>query len=191
MRHRKSGRKFGRNPNHQRALLRSLASAIFLTEKPDSLYGEKDPRPKKPGRIVTTLEKAKEVRPLVEKCITIAKKAQKHLEAAGSFATTAARNSEEWRQWRNSESWQQWNAAIAPAIALRRRAIQLIGDKKAVSILFDIVAPRFLERNGGYTRILKLAIPRLGDSGKKAILEFVGQNDRQKQQAVAIPIVKD
>jgi len=192
MRHRKTGRKFGRNPNHQRALLKSLASALFLTEKLDGDYAANDPRPKKPGRIITTLEKAKEVRPLVEKCITIAKKAQKHFDAASAFSTDAERNTDQWKQWRNSENWKKWNAAIAPAVALRRRAIQLIGDKKAVSILFETISPRFLDRNGGYTRILKLATPRLGDSGKKAILEFVGQNDRQKQQqSISIPAVKD
>ena len=63
-------------------------------------------------------------------------------------------------------------------MAARRRAIQLLGDKQAVSILFDDIAPRFEDRDGGYTRILRLAQPRLGDAGTRAILEFVGQNDR-------------
>ena len=53
-----------------------------------------------------------------------------------------------------------------------------MGDKAAVRILFDDVAPRFEDRDGGYTRILKLATPRLGDAGARAILEFVGENDR-------------
>jgi len=47
-----------------------------------------------------------------------------------------------------------------------------------VKILFGTVAPRFMERPGGYTRIMRLAKPRLGDAGTRAILEFVGQNDR-------------
>jgi large subunit ribosomal protein L17 len=187
MRHRKSGRKLGRNPNHQRALLKSLASALFLTEKPDDLYLDKDPRPKKTGRIVTTLPKAKEVRPLVEKCITIARKAQKHIREAETLKTSAARGTDQWRQWRNSEQWQRWNKAIAPAVAMRRRIIQLIGNKDAATILLDIIGPRFENRNGGYTRILKMATPRLGDAGARAILEFVGQNDRKKERAVALP----
>jgi large subunit ribosomal protein L17 len=54
----------------------------------------------------------------------------------------------------------------------------LIGDKQAVQILFEKVAPRFIDRPGGYTRILRLAKPRLGDAGTRAILEFVGRNDR-------------
>ena len=187
MRHRKSGRKLGRNPNHQRALLRSLASALFLTERPEEMYASTDSRPKRPGRIVTTLPKAKEVRPLVEKCITIARKAQKHIREAENLKTNAERGSEQWRQWRNGEQWQKWNKAIAPAVAMRRRIIQLIGSKEATTVLFDVIGPRFENRNGGYTRILKLATPRLGDAGARAILEFVGQNDRKAQVAEALP----
>ena len=56
--------------------------------------------------------------------------------------------------------------------------MQLLGDKQAVQVLFDEVAPRFLDRPGGYTRILKLATPRLGDAGARAIIEFVGVHDR-------------
>ena len=187
MRHRKNGRKLGRNPSHQRALLKNLACALFLTEKPDEMYAGNDPRPKKPGRIVTTLPKAKEVRPLVEKCITIARKAQKHIREAESLKTSASRGTDQWRQWRSSVQWQQWNKAIAPAVAMRRRIIQLIGSKEAATVLLDIIGPRFENRNGGYTRILKLATPRLGDAGARAILEFVGQNDRHKEKAVSLP----
>ena len=189
MRHRKSGRKLGRNPNHQRALLKSLASALFLTEKPDEMYASTDSRPKRPGRIVTTLPKAKEVRPLVEKCITIARKAQKHIREAASLKTNAERGSDQWRQWRNGEQWQKWNKAIAPAVAMRRRIIQLTGSKEAATVLFDVIGPRFENRNGGYTRILKLATPRLGDAGARAILEFVGQNDRKTQVAESLPSI--
>jgi large subunit ribosomal protein L17 len=63
---------------------------------------------------------------------------------------------------------------MAPAVKARRRVIQLLGDKKAARILFEDVAARFADRPGGYTRILKLATPRLGDAGPRAILEFVG-----------------
>ncbi|MEY2613000.1 MAG: ribosomal protein, partial [Planctomycetota bacterium] len=49
--------------------------------------------------------------------------------------------------------------------------------------LFDTIAPRFMDRPGGYTRIMRLAKPRVGDAGTRAILEFVGKNDRVKEEA--------
>lgn len=63
---------------------------------------------------------------------------------------------------------------MSPAVTARRRVIQLLGDKQAARILFEKIAPRFVDRPGGYTRILKLATPRLGDAGPRAMLEFVG-----------------
>lgn len=175
MRHRRRGRILGRNPKHQRALLRNLASALFLTER-DAEF--EDNQPKVKGRIVTTISKAKEVRPLVERCITIARRGIEAEEAAAQHETDAERGAEQWKSWRTGQGWRDWNAAIAPAVVARRRCLRLLGDKEAVSVLFDEVAPRFLDRNGGYTRIVRLAQPRLGDAGVRAILEFVGQNDR-------------
>jgi large subunit ribosomal protein L17 len=125
------------------------------------------------------LHKAKEVRPLVEKCVTIARRSLMHIENARQFSTDAERNSPEWKQWRSSDQWQKWCAAIAPSVAARRRALQLLGDKQAVQILFDEIAPRFADRHGGYTRVLRLAKPRLGDAGLQAIIEFVGVRDRE------------
>lgn len=180
MRHRRVGRKLGRKPNHQRALLRNLASALFLTERDAELD---DNKPKVKGRIITTIEKAKEVRPLVERCITIARHALPHQEAADRLEPSADRNSEQWRAWRKSDRWGEWNKTIAPVVAARRRALRLLGDKQAVKILFDEVAPRFADRTGGYTRVLRLAKPRLGDAGTRAILELVGRNDRVRRLA--------
>jgi large subunit ribosomal protein L17 len=188
MRHLRKGRKFGRNPNHQRALLRNIIVAILLTEREDADLDSNTP--KVPGRITTTLEKAKEVRPLLEKCITIAKKAQKHIEAAKEFENKFDRDKLSGKKLRENEYWQKWCKSIAPAVAARRRALQIIGDKLAVKILFEIVAPRFVDRDGGYTRILKLFKPRLGDAGKRAILEFVGKNDRTKQQRAVRPKIE-
>jgi len=180
MRHRNRGRKLGRNPNHQRALLRNLASALILTER-DAV--DDDNAPKVKGRITTTLPKAKEVRPLVERCITIARRAIPHQEAAERLEPDAERHTEAWRAWRQSDQWREWNQTIAPAVAARRRVLKLLGDKQAVQILFEEIAPRFLDRDGGYTRVLRLATPRLGDAGEQAILEFVGKNDRKRQKA--------
>lgn len=176
MRHRRRGRILGRSPSHRRAMLRNLASSLILTERDAELESN---GPKVKGRVTTTLHKAKEVRPLVEKCVTIARRSLKHQENAAQFATDAERGSSEWKQWRTSDQWQKWCAAIAPSVAARRRALQLLGDKQAVQILFDDIAPRFADRNGGYTRVLRLAQPRLGDAGVQAIIEFVGVNDRE------------
>jgi large subunit ribosomal protein L17 len=181
MRHRRTGRKLGRSPKHQRALLKSLASALFLTER-DAEYD--DNKPKVKGRIITTISKAKEVRPLVEKCVTIAKKGVLAEEAADRHGPGAERGTDAYKSWRKSKKWAEWNKAVAPAVAARRRCLILLGDKQAVRVLFDEVAPRFVDRPGGYTRILRLAKPRLGDAGTRAILEFVGVRDRVVQKSV-------
>ncbi len=180
MRHRRKGRVLGRSPSHQRALLRNLASSLLLTER-DAEFDDNAPKVK--GRIVTTVSKAKEVRPLVEKCITIARRSLAATEAAAQLASSAERGSQEWKSWRTSEKWQAWNQAIAPVVTARRRCVTLLGSKEAVQILFDDVAPRFADRPGGYTRIVRLAKPRLGDSGQQAILEFVGVRDRVVQKS--------
>jgi len=139
MRHRRRGRKLGRNPKHQRALLRNLASALMLTER--DAEGEPNP-PKVKGRIITTLHKAKEVRPLVERCITIARRALPHQEAAERLEPDAERDSESWRAWRRGKDWQEWNHTIAPVVAARRRlvmAIPRLGDAAPRAVL-ELVA---------------------------------------------------
>ena len=176
MRHRRTGRVLGRAPSHRKALLRNLVSALFLTERPDS---EIDPnKPKIKGRIITTLAKAKEIRPLVERCITIAKRGLVAEQNARQFGTDAERNSTAWKKWRESEQHRQWVAARTPAVNARRRVFDILRDAQAVSVLFSEIAGRFADRPGGYTRILRLAKPRLGDAGTRAILEFVGKHDR-------------
>jgi len=175
------GRVLGRSPSHRKALFANLCAALFLTER-DTYEGEAN-IPKVKGRIITTIEKAKEVRSMVEKCVTIAAKIVASDEAAKEFATTAERNTEGYKAWRKSDKWVKWCAARAPGVTARRRVISMIRDKQATAILFEKIAPRFVDRPGGYTRILRLAKPRLGDGGTRAILEFVGQNDRVKQKA--------
>jgi large subunit ribosomal protein L17 len=172
-----------------------LATSLILTEREDEYYDDlyeadgKTPvsAPKQKGRVVTTLHKAKEVRSLVEKCVTIARNVIKQDDAAAEQEAKspdgepAERNSAAWESWRKSVQWTQWAEAKAPGVAARRRVFDILRNKEAVAILFEEIAPRFEDRPGGYTRILKLAKPRLGDAGAQAILEFVGRNDRNAQ----------
>jgi large subunit ribosomal protein L17 len=116
MRHRVHGRKLGRTSAHRKALFRNQLTALFTHE-----------------RIVTTLAKAKELRPLAERMVTLA--------GTGTLAS-------------------------------RRRVLTMVPDKEIVRRLFDEIAPRFTDRPGGYTRILKMG-RRRGDGAEMAIIEFV------------------
>lgn len=116
MRHRKAGRKFGRNPSQRKALLRQQAISLILNE-----------------RITTTEAKAKELRSVVEKLVTIARDDSKHH---------------------------------------RNLVMSRLDHERSVSRLFDVVAPRYEDTNGGYTRISKLGLRR-GDAAPIVLIEFV------------------
>ena len=118
----------------------------------------------------------------VEKLVTQAKKARQHEEKAEEFSTSAERDTSEWKSWRESDQWQKWNQAMAPAVDLRRRAFSKLRDNEAVDVLFDELATRFEDRPGGYTRVVRLATVRLGDSGQQALIEFVGDGDRDRKK---------
>ena len=170
--------------------MRSLACELILTERAhDHVLFDKSVDPNAPapprvaGRIVTTVAKAKEVRPFVERCVTVARKALASMEAAAALESKAEYRSSDWQTWRKSDKHAQWQSAIAPVVAARRRLIQLLGSREAANLLLEEIAPRFADRDGGYTRIVQLAKPRLGDAGPRAILEFVGKNDRVVQKA--------
>jgi large subunit ribosomal protein L17 len=127
MRHRVAGFKLGRTTSHRIAMTRNMAVSVIEHE-----------------RIITTLPKAKAVKPFIEKLITLGKDPSQHN---------------------------------------RRRAFAKLRDKKATQKLFDVLGPRFLERPGGYCRILKLAKRRLGDGGERAILEFVVRTPSEEAAA--------
>ncbi len=129
MRHRVSHRKLGRVTEHRIAMLRNQASALLKYE-----------------HIETTLPKAKELRPFVERIITVAKRGL----AAGADTAASART-----------------------LHARRLVLRDIQDRDVVSKLFDTIAPRFEARPGGYTRILRLGYRR-GDSAEVAQIELVG-----------------
>ena len=93
MRHRMRGRKLGRNASHRKAMFRNMAVSLIKTVRIDE---EAENAPKVSGRITTTVQKAKELRPFIEKLITVAKKAQPHIENAAQYATSAEKNSSEW-----------------------------------------------------------------------------------------------
>ena len=136
MRHRLAHRKLGRDTQHRRALLRNQAEALLRHE-----------------RIETTMPKAKELRPFVERLITVAKRGVKAGEANGR------------------------------TLAAKRLVMRDLVSTEVVEKLFDQLAPRFMERPGGYTRILRLG-HRRGDGGEIAQIELVGSEyDPKKAEA--------
>ena len=125
MRHAKTHRKFNRRSDHRRAMLANLAAALIKHEQ-----------------IVTTLYKAKDLRPIVEKLVTLGKRGELHA---------------------------------------RRQAIAQLRDPLLVKKLFDVLGPRYKDRPGGYTRVLKAGF-RYGDNAPLAVIEFVERDESAKGQ---------
>jgi large subunit ribosomal protein L17 len=123
MRHGKAHRKLNRKPEHRRAMFANMAAALIKHEQ-----------------IVTTLPKAKDLRPVVEKLVTLGKRGDLHA---------------------------------------RRQAVAQIRDLAMVKKLFEVLGPRYKERNGGYTRVLKAGF-RYGDSAPVAVIEFVDRDEAAK-----------
>jgi large subunit ribosomal protein L17 len=125
MRHGVHGRKLGRTTEHRKALLGNMALALIKHEQ-----------------ITTTLHKAKELRPFVEKLVTLGKRG---------------------------------------GLAARRQAYAVLRDDALTRKLFDTLGPRYKERAGGYTRVLKAGF-RHGDAAAMAVIEFVDRDAEAKGQ---------
>ena len=133
MRHGNSGRKLNRTASHRKAMFANMAVALIKHEQ-----------------IVTTLPKAKELRPYVEKLVTLGKRGDLHA---------------------------------------RRQAYAALPDKTWAAKLFDVLGPRYQERQGGYIRVLKAGF-RHGDNAPMAVIEFVDRDESAKGQDSG-PVVID
>lgn len=133
MRHNQSARTLGRNSSHRKAMLRNMVTSLFNHEK-----------------ITTTDIRAKELRKLAEKMITLGKRGDVHA---------------------------------------RRQALEVIRERKTVAKLFEMIGPRYKDRQGGYTRIIKLGY-RAGDNAPLSQIELVEEEFTAKpSKKVAAPAV--
>ena len=166
MRHRRAGKQLSRTSAHRLALRRNLAQSLF-----------------EHGEVRTTLVKAKETRPFVERMITLARKAhagslaarQRLISELNDRAVIPADHQDDYRQRSDAE-----RRKVLRARSGRRhrtgqpRPGQEYTAQSVVHRLINDVVPTFADRPGGYTRIIKLSNRRLGDSGQLAILQLVG-----------------
>ncbi|MCF6313707.1 MAG: 50S ribosomal protein L17 [Verrucomicrobiales bacterium] len=134
MRHAKANRKLNRTSSHRMAMFANMSAALIKHEQ-----------------IVTTLPKAKDLRPIVEKLVTLAKKGD---------------------------------------LSARRRAISKLRDEEMVKKLFNVLGPRYAERNGGYLRIMKAGF-RYGDNAPLAVIEFVDRDVNAKGKDSGPVIIKE
>jgi large subunit ribosomal protein L17 len=160
MRHLKAHRKLGRTTEHRISLLRNLATSLIIAEK---------------EHIVTTVHKAKELRPFVEKAITLARKAQ-NLTGDDAKANQAQevhlrRQAARFFHAGNS-TFKQEQSRFRGKKGEPKEKIERTAGVKAVQRLFDELGARYKDRNGGYTRIIKLG-RRVGDNAEMAVIELV------------------
>jgi len=150
MRHRIAGFKLGRDTEHRKAMRRNMAIALFTH-----------------GQITTTVPKAKSVRPFVEKLITTARKGdlasrRRVLQQLGNPFMVQAEDAEGLRRSKSRAN------RVGGFVG------KLVGGPKLVKHLFEEIAPRYADRPGGYTRIVRLTKHRIGDGSDLCVLQLVG-----------------
>ncbi|MEM1331184.1 MAG: 50S ribosomal protein L17 [Planctomycetota bacterium] len=173
MRHRKAGYKLNRTTAHRTAMLRNLAASVF-----------------EHGQVVTTLPKAKAVQPMVEKIVTKAKRGD--LAARRQVISMLGRDRDafHWTYLPKDASAEEKEQVeklrdrassffdIPPIDSVERnRYGEVRRAPKLVRHIFENVAPRFADRAGGYTRIVKLGYHRVGDAAELVVLQFVGAEE--------------
>jgi large subunit ribosomal protein L17 len=173
MRHGRAGYRLGRTTAHRTSTLRNLAAGLF-----------------EHGQIVTTIPKAKAVRPMIEKIITAAKKGDLASRRRVIAKLGGDRLGFEWLYLpkkateAEKEHVQKLRDSAAAFFEIpdggkveRNRYGELRAAPKIVKHIFDNVAPRFADRPGGYTRIVKLGRKRIGDGTELCVLQFVGAEE--------------
>jgi large subunit ribosomal protein L17 len=173
MRHQRAGYRLGRTTAHRTATLRNLAAALF-----------------EHGQITTTLPKAKAVQPMVEKIVTLAKRGDLHARRLVIAKLGRDRMGFDWLYLPKNASDEE-KAAVGrlrdrasaffnvpdSSQVERNRYGELRKGPKLVKHIFENVAPRFKDRAGGYTRIIKLGRHRIGDAAELVVLQFVGAEE--------------
>ena len=150
MRHRVAHRKLGRKSDHRKALLRNLCTSLIVHE-----------------RLITTLPKAKELRPFAERAITLGKRA---LNSEAPASALHARRLA-------ASYFFSGNGNRVPDGGYKRPRAPRTAGVLALDKLFGDVASRFVDRPGGYTRILKLGVRR-GDGAEMALIELIGSETK-------------
>ncbi len=173
MRHRKASYKLGRTTAHRLSTLRNLAAALF-----------------EHGQITTTIPRAKAMQPVVEKIITLAKRGDLHARRLVIAKLGHDRKAFEWLYLHKDASEAeraivQKQADFASqfftipdgAKVERNRWGDLRKCPKLTKHIFDNIAPRYKDRAGGYTRIVKLGKHRIGDAGELCVIQLVGAEE--------------
>ena len=174
MRHRVHHRKLNRTSEHREALRRNMAQSLF-----------------EHGQITTTLPKAKDLRPFVEKLVTLAVRARRLGEAGDRAGALAARRSIDSLMTDRAIIPSEHRAAYeGMSDAGRAKSVRMVSGRRyrtgepkgrlaftADSVtrrLIEKIAPRFVDRPGGYTRVIHLSDTRIGDSSRLAVLQLLG-----------------